>query len=156
MADCVSDTRCRVGDYYGDPDEPGWLAYPRTGDATEPRVSWHTATLAEMRFACGPECAMSYFFEARRRRLSPCARPCWTWTSAVPLVAMADGPAVVVPPDLLGPRGGPYHPPGRGASLRDAVTAIHFDPDGRLTFTWLAGNTRTPVTERVSVPSVPR
>jgi phosphoserine phosphatase len=43
-----------------------------------------------------------------------------------------------------------------GGSLRDALTDIHFDPDGRLTFTWLKGRDRTPVTERVSVPSIPR
>jgi hypothetical protein len=40
-----------------------------------------------------------------------------------------------------------------GGSPRDALTV---DPDGRVTFTWLKGNERTPVTERVSVPSVPR
>jgi hypothetical protein len=43
-----------------------------------------------------------------------------------------------------------------GSSLATALTEIHFDPDGRLTFTWLKGNDRTPVTERVSVPSIPR
>ena len=41
-------------------------------------------------------------------------------------------------------------------SLHDAITDLHFDPDGRLTFTWLKGKDRTPVTERVSVPSIPR
>lgn len=43
-----------------------------------------------------------------------------------------------------------------GPSLANALTEIHFDPDGRLTFTWLKGKDRTPVTERVSVPSIPR
>ena len=43
-----------------------------------------------------------------------------------------------------------------GPSLGNALTEIHFDPDGRLTFTWLKGKDRTPVTERVSVPSIPR
>jgi hypothetical protein len=41
-------------------------------------------------------------------------------------------------------------------SLLDAITDLHFDPDGRLTFTWLKGKDRTPVTERVSIPSIPR
>ena len=36
-----------------------------------------------------------------------------------------------------------------------AITSLHFDPDGRLSFTWLRGSERVPVTERVSVPSVP-
>jgi hypothetical protein len=43
-----------------------------------------------------------------------------------------------------------------GASLAATLTEIHFDPDGRLTFTWLKGQDRTPVTERISVPSIPR
>jgi hypothetical protein len=43
-----------------------------------------------------------------------------------------------------------------GLSLRDALTAIHFDPDGRLTLTWLQGAARAAVTERISVPSIPR
>ena len=43
-----------------------------------------------------------------------------------------------------------------GPTLANALTEIHFDPDGRLTFTWLQGKDRTPVTERVSVPSLPR
>ena len=42
------------------------------------------------------------------------------------------------------------------ASLEHVLTDLHFDPDGRLTFTWLRGQHRTPVTERLSVPSVPR
>ena len=40
--------------------------------------------------------------------------------------------------------------------LESALTALHFDPDGRLTFTWLKGSGRTPVTERISIPSMPR
>jgi hypothetical protein len=43
-----------------------------------------------------------------------------------------------------------------GPSLAGILTEIHFDPDGRLTFTWLRKNDRTPVTERVSIPSIPR
>jgi hypothetical protein len=43
-----------------------------------------------------------------------------------------------------------------GPSMANALTEIHFDPDGRLTFTWLKGKDRIAVTERVSVPSIPR
>ena len=50
----------------------------------------------------------------------------------------------------------PTPPPTPGPSLEPALTTIHFDPDGRLTFTWLKGNDRTPTTERVSVPTIPR
>ena len=39
--------------------------------------------------------------------------------------------------------------------LGDAIVALSFDPDGRLSLTWLRGTERTPVSERVSVPSVP-
>ena len=41
------------------------------------------------------------------------------------------------------------------AWLGDVVTTLRFDPDGRLSFTWLRGQERAPVSERVSVPSVP-
>jgi hypothetical protein len=34
------------------------------------------------------------------------------------------------------------------------VTVLRFDPDGRLSFSWLAGPERRTVSERVSVPSV--
>jgi hypothetical protein len=42
-----------------------------------------------------------------------------------------------------------------GDWLGDVITALRFDPDGRLSFTWLRGAERAPVSERVSVPSVP-
>jgi hypothetical protein len=42
-----------------------------------------------------------------------------------------------------------------GLWLGAAITALHFDPDGRLSLIWLRGRERVPVTERVSVPSVP-
>lgn len=41
-------------------------------------------------------------------------------------------------------------------SLAEVFTELHFDPDGRLTFTWLKGKDRTPITERISIPSIPR
>jgi hypothetical protein len=40
--------------------------------------------------------------------------------------------------------------------LGDVLPDLHFDPDGRLTFTWLRGTERARVNERVSVPSMPR
>ena len=41
--------------------------------------------------------------------------------------------------------------PGRGWG--DVITALHFDPDGRLSFTWLRGPDRVAVSERQSIPS---
>jgi hypothetical protein len=43
-----------------------------------------------------------------------------------------------------------------GAGVVEAVRAARFDPDGRLSFTWLRGTGREPIAERVSVPSMPR
>jgi hypothetical protein len=44
-----------------------------------------------------------------------------------------------------------------GLPLREALTAIHFDPDGRLTITWRRSReAASPITERISIPSVPR
>jgi hypothetical protein len=43
-----------------------------------------------------------------------------------------------------------------GISVGQAITEIRFDPDGRLTFTWLKGPGRERVSERVSVPSFAR
>jgi hypothetical protein len=40
--------------------------------------------------------------------------------------------------------------------LGDVITRLRFDPDGRLSLTWLAGAERAPVAERVSVPTAPR
>ncbi|PYM59519.1 MAG: hypothetical protein DMD77_04265 [Candidatus Rokuibacteriota bacterium] len=43
-----------------------------------------------------------------------------------------------------------------GLTAGSAITAIHFDPDGRLSFTWLKGAERTSVSERVTVPTYVR
>ena len=40
-----------------------------------------------------------------------------------------------------------------GMWLGDSITALHFDPDGRLSFTWLRGPDRVAVSERQSIPS---
>jgi hypothetical protein len=153
VADCESDTRCRVGAYYGSPDAPTWFAPPSGLDALpRPRVLWHGATFAEARFECGPGCSVSYFFEARRRishRASVLGIDTRRW-----LLAAAEGPTVVVRQIFAG------RPVARierawapGLSALEAVTDARFDPDGRLTFTWLAGPDRRAVTERVTIPS---
>ncbi|MGH7315404.1 MAG: hypothetical protein ACREJS_04010 [Candidatus Rokuibacteriota bacterium] len=100
---------------------------------------------------------MSYFFEAKRRRLSPPRPQALDVDLRRLLVAQADARALVVRQIFSGREVAritrDWAP---GASLSDALTEIHFDPDGRLTFTWLKGSDRTPVRERVSVPSIPR
>ena len=156
VADCQSDARCRVGAYYGSPDTPTWFAVPAGMDALpRPLVRWLNATFAEVRFACGAGCSVSYFFEARRHRISPARSSVLEVDVRRSLVATADGSAIVVLQIFAG------RPVARierawapGLSAREAITAIRFDPDGRLTFTWLAGPDRRPVTERVTVPSV--
>jgi hypothetical protein len=156
VADCESDARCRVGAYYGSPDTPTWFAVPAGMDALpRPLVRWLNATFAEVRFACGAGCSVSYFFEARRHRISPARSSVLEVDVRRSLVATADGSAIVVLQIFAG------RPVARierawapGLSAREAITAIRFDPDGRLTFTWLAGPDRRPVTERVTVPSV--
>jgi hypothetical protein len=40
--------------------------------------------------------------------------------------------------------------------VAEAITQIRFETDGRLSFTWFAGTARTPVSERVTVPSLAR
>lgn len=156
VADCQSDAHCRVGAYYGSPDTPTWFAVPDGMHALpRPLVRWLNATFAEVRFACGAGCSVSYFFEARRHRISPARSSVLEVDVRRSLVATADGSAIVVLQIFAG------RPVARierawapGLSAREAITAIRFDPDGRLTFTWLAGPDRRPVTERVTVPSV--
>jgi hypothetical protein len=99
---------------------------------------------------------VSYFFEAKRRRLSPPRPQALDVDLRRLLVAQADGPAIAVRQIFSGREVARITRDWSGASLRDALTEVRFDPDGRLTFTWLKGPDRTPVTERVSVPSVPR
>jgi hypothetical protein len=149
--------RCRVGVYYGSPDTPtpfsippGWDALPR------PHVFWHGATFAEVRFEPAGQTPLSYFVEARRRRISPPRADVLAVDLRRSLVAHVDRGAVWVVQIFSGREvasiARPWAP---GLSLREAVTTIHFDADGRLTFTWLAGAERHPITERVTVPSIP-
>jgi hypothetical protein len=120
-------------------------------------VIWHEATFAEVRFDVGASGLVSYFFEAKRRRLSPPLPDVLGVDTRRLLVAQVDGHALAVR-QIFSRREvarieRDWAP---GPSLRAALIAIHFDPDGRLTFTWLRGAGRAPVTERISVPSVPR
>jgi len=122
----------------------------------EPQVFWLTSTLAQIRFDCGQECSWSYFYDAIRRRLSEPRQLVLAVDTKRLLVAMVEERALVVRQVFSG------RPVARierdwapGFWVGAAITALHFDPDGRLAFTWLRGRERVPVTERLSVPSVP-
>jgi hypothetical protein len=157
VADCRSDRECRVGYYYGDIETPTWFSPPP--DLTplpRPEVRWRAATFAEVRFACGPACSVSYFFEAKRRRLSPPRRDVLDVDLRRLLYAQPEGGSLVVRQVFSGREVARITRDWAVPVLRDALTDLHFDPDGRLTFTWLRRPDRAPVTERVSVPSVPR
>ena len=158
MSRCRTDRDCRVGYYYGDPEKPVWLE-PPPGVATLPRpeVIWHEATFAEIRFALGARTRVSYFFEAKRRQLSRPQPDVLAADTHRHLMAQADGRALVVRQIFSGREvmrvERDWAP---GSALRDAVTAVHFDPDTRMTITWLRGPERVSVTERISVPGIPR
>ena len=158
VADCKTDRDCRVGFYYGDIEHPTWLDLPPgTPSFAKPAVIWRTATLAESRFSCGGPCTVSYFFEARRRRISP---PRWfvldVDTRRLLLVAAEDR-AIVVRQVFSGREVARIERPwAPGGWLGEVVTAARFDPDGRLSLTWLRNPDRIPVSERISVPSTPR
>lgn len=158
VASCTSDRDCRVGYYYGDPGAPTWIAPPE-GMPTLPRpeVIWRTATLAQVRFDCGAPCTVSYFFEARRRRLSPPRRFVLDVDPRRLLLAAAEGRALVVRQVFSGREVARVERDwAAGEWLGQAITALSFDPDGRLRITWLKGSGRQPVSERILVPSVPR
>jgi hypothetical protein len=158
VADCRSDRDCRVGYYYGDPEKPVWLEPPPDlSTLPKPEIMWRAATFAEIRFACGPGCRVSYFFEAKRRRLSPPRDQVLDVDIRRLLIAQAEDTAIAVRQIFSGREVARITRPWtQGLSLADAVVEVRFDPDGRLTFTWLRGEDRTPVTERISVPSIPR
>jgi len=158
VADCRTERDCRVGYYYGRPEQAHWFTPPDgVGSLSRPEVVWHTATLAETRVSCGHACTWSYFFEAKRRLLSPPRRDVLDVDHRRLLMAQADGAAVAIRQifsarDIL--RIERAWAPGLSAG--DAITAIHFDPDGRLSFTWLKGADRASVSERVTVPTYGR
>jgi hypothetical protein len=158
VADCRTDQECRVGYYYGDPGAPVWLAPPAGMAALpKPEVIWRTATFAEIRFDCGRPCSVSYFFEAKRRRLSEPRRFVLDVDTRRLLLVEAEDRALVVRQVFSGREVARIERPwAAGAWLGEVIEALHFDPDGRLTFTWLKGAEREAVTERLSVPSIPR
>jgi hypothetical protein len=157
VADCRTDRDCRVGYYYGDPDRPVWLVPPPDlPTLPKPDVIWRAATFAEVRFFCGPGCTVSYFFEAKRRRLSPPRHRVLDVDLRRLLLAQVEGPAIAVRQIFSGREVARITRDWSPGPLDDALVEVRLDPDGRLTFTWLRGPDRTAVTERVSVPSLPR
>lgn len=158
VADCRSDRDCRVGSYYGEPERATWFTPPPgMAGLPKPDVVWHTATFAEARFDCGRPCTWSYFFEARRHQLSEPRRDVLDADYRRLLMAQSEGRVLAIR-QIFSAREvlrieRDWAP---GLSAGEAITGIHFDPDGRLTFTWLRGPGRERVTERVSVPSLPR
>ena len=158
VADCKSDSDCRVGYYYGGPERATWFTVPAPmSTMPKPDVLWHTATFAETRIGCGGSCTWSYFFEAKRRSLSEPRRDVLDVDHRRLLMAQVDGRALAIrhifsARDVL--RIDRDWAPG--LSLAQAIKEIHFDPDGRLALTWLRGPGRERMTERVSVPSIAR
>ena len=134
-----------------------WLA-PPPGLTTLPRpeVIWHEAAFAEVRFKTGSG-PVSYFFEAKRRQLSRPLPDVLAADTRRHLMAQPDGRALVVRQIFSGREvlriEREWTP---GLSLRDAITAIHFDLDTRVTISYLRGVAREAITERISVPGVPR
>lgn len=158
VALCRADRDCRVGYYYGSPTDPVWLMPPgRMTTLPKPEVTWPTTTLAQLRFDCGRPCTVSYFFEVKRRRMSA---PRWLVLDVDPrrlLLAAAEERALVVRQIFSGREVKRIERDwAPGAWLGDAVTTLHFDPDGRLSLTWLRGPGRAPVSERLSIPSFAR
>ena len=158
VADCASDRDCRVGYYYGGPEQPTWFTPPlEMAKLPKPDVLWHTATFAETRFDCGRGCTWSYFFEAKRHLLSAPRRDVLDADYRRLLMAQVEGRALAIR-QIYSAREvlrleRDWTP---GLPVGEAIKEIRFDPDGRLTFTWLKGPTRDRVSERVTVPSFAR
>jgi hypothetical protein len=158
VAVCRDDRDCRVGYYYGDPDKAVWLeAPPGMSALPKPEVIWLTATLAQTRFDCGAPCTVSYFFEAKRRRLSGPRRFVLAIDTKRLLIAAADDRVLAVRQVFSGRDVARIERDWAPAPwLGDVITNLRFDADGRLSITWLRGAERTPVSERVSIPSAAR
>lgn len=158
VTSCRNEHDCRVGSYYGNPTDAAWFE-PPPGFTTlaQPEVTWLTATLAEVRVPCGRSCSFSYFFEAQRRRLSAPWRSVLAVDARRFLLATAEARVLVIRQVFSGREIMRIERNWAPADwLGDVLPDLHFDPDGRLTFTWLRGPERAPVNERVSVPSMPR
>ena len=157
VASCRDEHACRVGSYYGNPVNAVWWT-PPPGMAMLPRpeVIWLTATLAQVRLDCGHPCSWSYFFEARRRRLSEPRGSVLAVDATRLLMAVPEHRALLVRQVFSGREVARIEREWAPAPwLGDVIIALHFDPDGRLSLTWLRGAERVAVSERVSVPSVP-
>jgi len=154
---CRSDHDCRVGYYYGDPEKPQWLVPPpEMSTLPKPEVIWHESTFAEIRFDCGRACRVSYFFETTRRRLSPPRRNVLDVDMRRLLMAQPEDRTLVARQIFSGREVARIQRDWAPApSLDEVLSAVHFDPDGRLSFTWLKPDHGT-VTERVSIPTIPR
>jgi hypothetical protein len=72
------------------------------------------------------------------------------------LIAQADGRAVAVRLLFSGREVARLDRDWAPGPLPAAITAIHFDPDTRLTLSYLRGASREPVTERLSISVIPR
>jgi hypothetical protein len=157
LTSCASAHACRVGYYYGDLGHPVWLTPPEhLSTLPKPEVTWLTVTLAQVRVDCGHPCSWSYFFEAKRQRLSPPYRSVLAVDPRRLLMALAEERALVARQVFSGREVLRVERDWAPADwLGDVITALHFDLDGRLSFTWLRGKERAPVSERVSVPSIP-
>ena len=157
VASCEDRSHCRVGYYHGNPSDAVWFRPPPgMTDLPEPEVFWLSATLARVRVDCGHPCAWSYFYEATRRRLSEPRRSVLAADPRRLLMAVVEDRALAVRQIFSDREVARIERDWAPVAwLGDAITALRFDPDGRLSFTWLRGVERVPVSERVSVPSVP-
>src|SRR4026208_2345956 len=112
-----------------------------------PAARWRAPASAEIRFAGGDGCRVSYFFEARRRRVSPprpqvldvdlhrpplapAHRPPGAAPRPLPR-ARADGRSVAVRQIFSGREVARIDRDWAPGPLESALTALHFDPDGR-------------------------
>jgi hypothetical protein len=157
VASCRAGGECRVGHYYGSLSNAIWFKPPPgMTSLPAPAVLWLTSTLAQVRFDCGHGCSWSYFYEATRRHLSEPRRAVLAVDARRLLMAVAEDRALVVRQVFSGREVARIERDwAPDAWLGDVITAIRFDPDGRLSLTWSRGKERTPVRERVSVPSIP-
>ena len=158
VSSCRSERDCHVGYYVGNPSDAVWFRPPPTLTTfPTPEVSWLTSTFAEVRVDCGHACSFSYFFEAQRHRVSDAYQSVLAVEPRRFLLASAEYRAVVIRQVFSGREVMRVERDWAPAEwLGDVLPNLHFDPDGRLSFTGLRGGERTPGSERVSVPSVPR
>jgi hypothetical protein len=156
VAECRGPSDCRVGAYFGDPEDATWFEPPPGWPRLPvPAVTWHTPTFGEARFAGPGGRAVSYFVDARRRRLSPARPDVLAVAAARQLVAAAEDAALVVRHVFSGRELLRLERAWAPGPLPAAVVSARFEPDGRLALTWLRGPQRTPVSERVTVPPRP-